>query len=66
MSVSQGGCGFPLLHNCVFDYLVSGKCTSIVVDECDMPEPHLMDVIQKVDVLIYNLSFVIFILSCKG
>lgn len=48
MSIAQGGCGLPFLHSSVYEYLVSGKCTSIVVDVCDMPEPHLMEVVQKV------------------
>ena len=48
----------------VFQYLVSSKCTSIEVDASDMPEPHLMDVIRKVDILFYNLSFRI--LSFEG
>ena len=65
MSIAQGGCGLPLLHNSVFQYLVSDKCTSIEVDASDMPEPHLMDIIQKVDILFYNCRLEFFVSKVK-
>ena len=29
MSISQGGCGIPFLASTVYDYIATGKCTSV-------------------------------------
>ena len=48
MSIIQGGSGFPFLAPPVYDYLVTGKCTGITVDNRDVPDHLLQFVLQKV------------------
>jgi len=48
MSVVQGGCGLPCLAEPVYEYICSGKCTNLDVDNEEIPDPDLKFVIQKV------------------
>lgn len=48
MSVVQGGCGIPCLADPVYEYITSGKCSSIVVSSDDIPELAMRDTVEKV------------------
>eukprot|EP00731_Ephydatia_muelleri_P016435 Em0009g859a len=47
MSVVQGGCGIPCLADPVYEYITSGKCSSIVVSSDDIPELAMRDTVEK-------------------
>ena len=47
MSIIQGGPGFPLLADAVFQYLSTGKAIGIQVADEDLPLM-LMSILQKV------------------
>ena len=48
MSIVQGGSGFPFLAPPVYDYFVTGKCTDVTVENCDVPDRTLQCILQKV------------------
>jgi len=48
MSVVQGGCGLPCLAEPVYEYICSGKCTYLDVDNKEIPDSNLKFVVQKV------------------
>eukprot|EP00731_Ephydatia_muelleri_P026180 Em0018g280a len=43
----QGGCGIPCLADPVYEYITSGKCSSIVVSSDDIPELAMRDTVEK-------------------
>ncbi len=45
MSIVQGGCGIPFLAPAVYEYLVSGKCTRITLQNSDVPDHTLQFVL---------------------
>lgn len=48
MSIVQGGCGLPCLADPVYEYICSGKCTYLDVDNEEIPDSKLKFVVQKV------------------
>ncbi|KAL5469173.1 hypothetical protein EMCRGX_G030387 [Ephydatia muelleri] len=42
-----GGCGIPCLADPVYEYITSGKCSSIVVSSDDIPELAMRDTVEK-------------------
>ena len=50
MSISQGGCGIPFLASTVYDYIATGKCTSVSqsVNPHEIPEHSLRSTVEKV------------------
>ena len=54
MSIVQGGSGFPFLAPAVYEYLVSGKCTGITLQNSDVPDHTLQFVLSKVSFSIIN------------
>ena len=51
LSVLHGGNGLPILALPVFNYIVSGAYSAIVVPEAEIPDPTLKFVIKKVVML---------------
>ena len=49
MSITQGGCGIPFLPSVVYEYISSGKVSTIMeLSFDDIPCAHLKFAIQKV------------------
>lgn len=48
MSALQGGCGFPILHSVVFEYLNSGQWLGEKLPLEDVPHPMIRLVLRKV------------------
>ena len=48
MSIIQGGSGFPFLAPPVFEYLVSGKCVGMEIEDQNIPDETLQFVAKKV------------------
>eukprot|EP00731_Ephydatia_muelleri_P010443 Em0005g1029a len=47
LSPLKGGCGIPCLADPVYEYITSGKCSSIVVSSDDIPELAMRDTVEK-------------------
>ena len=52
MSIVQGSHGLPFLAPPVYEYLVSGKCTGISVENSDVPDMSLQFVLSKVSCIV--------------
>ena len=48
MSIVQGGPGLPILHPCLFQYLVSGELTNLNLNDSDVPDPNVRCMLQMV------------------
>ena len=52
MSITQGGCGMPILASAVYEYMIQGKCTGVQIAPVDILLLVLKDAVLKVSQII--------------